>query len=133
MSAAALTRILFVLAAIYDGLVGALFLFAPTWPFRLGGVTEPNHPAYVQFPGALLMIFAAMFLTIASDPSRFRHMIPFGILLKVAYCGLASWYWTTAGIPGMWKAFAIADLVMGLLFAWCFLAVRPGPEIGRSN
>jgi hypothetical protein len=44
--------------------------------------TEPNHPAYVQFPAALLIIFVLMFVTIARDPARFRHLIPFGVLLK---------------------------------------------------
>ena len=128
MSPTAAIRMLFLVGAVYDALLGAVFLFAPTWPFRLFGVTEPNHPAYVQFPAALLIIFAAMFLTVAGDPARFRHLIPFGILLKVAYCSLAFGYWITAGIPGMWKTFAVLDLIMGLLFAWSFLALRPAPS-----
>jgi hypothetical protein len=125
VNAVALTRVLFVAAAAYDGLLGAVFLFAPSWPFRVNGVTEPNHPAYVQFPAALLIVFALMFLTVASDPIRYRHLIPFGVLLKVAYCGLAFGYWFTQDIPGMWKAFAVIDLATGLLFVWAFLAVRP--------
>jgi hypothetical protein len=125
MSVTTLTRVLFIVAAVYDGILGALFLFAPTWPFRMFGITEPNHPGYVQFPGALLMIFAAMFTTIARDPARYRHLIPFGILLKFSYCGLAFWYWIAAGIPGMWKTFAILDLITGLLFAWSFVAIGP--------
>jgi hypothetical protein len=115
------------LAALYDGVLGAVFLLAPTWPFRVTGVTEPNHLAYVQFPGALLIIFALMFLTVARNPARFRHMIPFGILLKVAYCGLAFGYWFSAGIPGMWKIFAVVDLAMGVLFVWAYVALRSVP------
>jgi hypothetical protein len=130
MTATTLTRALFALAAVYDGALGAVFLFAPTWPFRLHGVAEPNHPAYVQFPAALLLIFALMFLTVARDPARFRHLIPFGILLKAAYCGLAFGYWFTSGIPGMWKTFAVADLVFGLLFVWAFFALRPATADG---
>jgi hypothetical protein len=129
MNCNTLSRALFVIAGIYDWLLGALFLMAPSWPFRQFDIAEPNHPAYVQFPGALLMIFALMFFLVASDPSRYRQLIPFGILLKVAYCGLAFGYWSTAGIPGMWKVFAVIDLVMGVLFVWSFLALRPRTSI----
>ena len=45
---------LFVIAALYDGLLGAAFLVAPAEIFRIADVTPPNHWAYVQFPGALL-------------------------------------------------------------------------------
>ncbi len=129
MTAKELIRWLFLLAALYDGGLGAVFLLAPTWPFRVTSVTEPNHLAYVQFPGALLIIFALMFLTVARDPVRFRHLIPYGVLLKVAYCGLAFWYWYSEGIPGMWKIFAVVDLVLGVLFVWAYEAVRfiPAP------
>jgi hypothetical protein len=128
MGARELSRWLFVFAAVYDGGLGGVFLLTPTWPFRVNGVTEPNHLAYVQFPGALLMIFALMFLTVARDPARFRHLIPFGILLKIAYCGLAFEYWFMEGIPGMWKIFAVVDLVLGVTFVWAYAALRSVPS-----
>ncbi len=125
MRAQELTRWLFAVAALYDGLLGALFLLAPLLPFHATGTTEPNHPAYVQFPAALLIVFALMFVAVARDPARSRHLIPFGVLLKVAYCTLAFGYWIRQGIPDMWKLFAVVDLVMGLLFVWAYAAVRP--------
>lgn len=121
------TRVLFVSAAAYDALLGGVFLVAPMWPFHRFGVPEPNHPAYVQFPGALLIIFGLMFLTVARDPPRYRHLIGFGILLKLAYCGLAFAYWATRGAPGMFKVFAVIDLVMGVLFVWAYLGLTPTP------
>lgn len=116
MTDRAFNRQLFRVAAIYDGLLGAVFFVAPNWPFHQFNILEPNHPAYIQFPGALLMIFAVMFNKIAHEPSQYRHLIPYGIALKAAYCSLAFWYWINQGIPNMWKAFAIIDLVMGVLF-----------------
>ena len=50
--------ILFGLAALYDGLLGLLFLLAPGYPFQLFSVVPPNHLGYVQFPAAVLLIFA---------------------------------------------------------------------------
>jgi hypothetical protein len=116
MTDRAFNRLVFRIAAISDGLLGALFFFAPSWTFRQLGVAEPGHPAYIQFPGALLMIFAAMFAKIAHEPAQYRHLIPYGIALKAAYCSLALWYGINPGIPNLWKACALFDLVMGILF-----------------
>ena len=80
---------LFFVAALYDGLLGLAFLVAADRIFQWAQVTPPNHVGYVQFPGALLMIFGIMFAAIARRPRENRHLIPYGILLKVAYCGVA--------------------------------------------
>jgi len=111
---------LFLIAALYDGGLGAAFLLAPGMVYRLGDVTPPNHWAYVQFPAALLLIFALMFAAIARDPIKNRDLIIYGILLKLSYCGMVFWYWFTAGIPNLWKPFAVIDLVMGALFVWSY-------------
>jgi len=113
-------RLLFGAAALYDGLLGLLFLFAPYAPFRLFDVQPPNHPAYVQFPAALLIVFAAMFFRIAADPVRNRGLIVYGALLKVSYSGLAFYYQLTQGIPAMWIPWAWIDLAFLALFllAW---------------
>jgi hypothetical protein len=115
---------LFTIAAAYDGLLGLLFLAAPRLPFDLFNVTPPNHIGYVQFPAALLLIFAWMFAVVAMDPVRNRSLIPYGIGLKVAYCTLCFWYWFTADIPIIWKPFAVIDVAMGILFAWSYVALR---------
>ena len=114
---------LFWLAASYDGLLGLAFLAAPGRLFDLCQVTPPNHLGYVQFPAALLLIFGLMFAAIALDPAGRRHLIVYGILLKVAYCGVAGYHWAATGIPGMWKPFVVIDLVMGLLFAWAYVSL----------
>jgi hypothetical protein len=116
-------RTLFILAALYDGVLGVVFLVIPWYPFATFDVAPPNHWGYVQFPAALLIVFAIMFLRIAQNPSVNRLLIPYGILLKVAYCGVAFFYWATSGIPWMWQPFAILDVVWVVLFAWAYSVV----------
>lgn len=113
--------VLFSIAALYDGILGLMFLFSPYFVFDLFEITPPNHPGYVQFPAALLIVFAFIFLAIARRPKQNRNLIPYGMLLKVSYCGVVFWYWSTAGIPSMWKPFAVADLVFLALFIWAWL------------
>jgi hypothetical protein len=117
--------LLFAVAALYDGALGLIALFAGVQLFQWFGVTPPNHWGYVQFPGALLVIFAIMFVAIARDPARNRGLIPYGLLLKASYCGVVFFHWFTAGLPNMWKPFAILDAIFFVLFAWAFVQLRP--------
>jgi hypothetical protein len=113
-------RFLFLSAGAYDAALGLLFLLAPFLAFRWFGVAPPNHAAYVQFPAALLIIFALMFFRIADDPVRNRDLIVYGALLKSSYVGLAFYYQLTQGIPEMWIPWAWIDLAFLVLFliAW---------------
>lgn len=119
---------LFMIIALYDGILGAAFLLAPLSLFTWYGVTPPNHPGYVQFPALLLIVFAAMFLQIALDPDNNRRLIPYGVCLKIAYSGIVFKYWFTTGIPAMWKPFAVLDAVTAVLFVWAYMSL--GKEQG---
>lgn len=116
-------RIVYYLAALYDGVLGLAFLLIPAKIFNWFNVTIPNHWGYVQFPALMLIIFALMFLAIAVKPYANRNLIPYGILLKVAYSGTVFSYWFTIGIPGMWKPFAVIDLIFALIFIWSYFAM----------
>jgi hypothetical protein len=117
---------LFLVAALYDGLLGLAFLVAAEQIFRAAQVTPPNHFGYVQFPGAVLVVFGIMFAAVARRPRENRRLIPYGMLLKVSYCGVAGYHWLTGGIPLLWKPFVVIDLVFLILF---LLAYR---SLGRA-
>jgi len=118
-------RRLFVVAALYDGVLGIAFLLFSGALFEIFGVEPPNHPAYVQFPALLLLIFAAMFYRIATDPVRNRELVLYGVALKVAYSGTAFWYQIKEGIPFMWIPWAWADLVFLVLFLVAWKSTAP--------
>jgi len=117
-------RMLFLVAALYDGLLGLAFTFAPLAIFERFEVTPPNHVGYVQFPALLLIIFAIMFAVIAVNPVGRRMLIPYGMLLKLAYAGLVFYHWAATDVPDMWKPFAVADLLFLVAFAAAFLTLR---------
>ena len=66
------TKPLFLIAGLYDGLLGLIFFFGYEQVFAFFEVTPPNHPAYIKFPALLLVVFGIMFVQIATDPARFR-------------------------------------------------------------
>jgi len=107
---------LFVIAAIYDGILGLLFLFFPNLAFEMFEVIPPNHFGYVQFSAILLLIFAAMFYRVALDPIPNRFLMLYGVALKAGYSGLVFYYMWTTGVPAMWVPWAWADLAFMVLF-----------------
>ncbi len=123
---------LYWIAAVYDGVLGAMFLAAPWWAFERFNVTPPNHMAYVQFPAALLIIFGLIFVAIARDPVAQRSQMIYGILLKIAYCSVSSYYWLTTDIPIIWKPFVVIDLAMGVLFVLAYLSVGTRPATSQA-
>ena len=110
-------------AALYDAILGMAFLFAGNFVFEkfMPEIAKPNHDGYIQFPAALLLVFALMYAAIARDPVRNRNLIPYGILLKVSYCSVILWHWITGNLQAwIWKPFCILDIVFLVLFvcAW---------------
>ena len=124
MKKQSLISLLFYLAALYDFILGLGFLFAAPAIFEWYSVTPPNHFGYVQFPACLLIVFALMYLAVARNQSKNRNLIPYGMLLKISYCGVAFYYWMTSEIPSMWKPFAIYDLIFLILFFWAYQSLR---------
>ncbi len=126
--------LLFIVAAIYDGVLGGAFLIAPQALFEWLKVTPPNHYGYVHFPAALLIVFALMFLSIALKPISNRRLIPYGIGLKISYCAVVFAHWFGGGIPSIWKPFAICDVAFIILFflAHVYLAGAEHQSISES-
>jgi hypothetical protein len=87
-------RMIFLVAGLYDLLLGLGFVFFGPEIFEKTGVPPPNHWGYIQF-GALL---------------------PYGMLLKLSYFGLVTYYWATTDCPLIFKVFALIDAVMLVLF-----------------
>lgn len=125
MSNVKLAKAVFGLSAIYDFILGMAFLLVPSRIFDYFQVGRPNHLGYVQFSALLLIVFALMFFQVASDPRANVKLMPYGVLLKASYSLLVICYWIFASIPGMWKPFAVVDLVFMILFGWCYLKLLP--------
>jgi len=113
----------FGIGAVYDGALGAVFLLAASRMYAVCNVPPPNHFGYVHFPAALLIIFALMFLAVARKPIQNRNLIPYGIMLKIAYCSVVCFHWFTGGIPTMWKPFVFCDIVFLALFYWAYVTL----------
>jgi hypothetical protein len=119
-------KAMFILAAVYDGILGLAFLLFGSEIFRIANVTPPNDIGYIQFPALLLIVFAVMFYQIARNPPKNRELMLYGAGLKASYAGVVFWHQLSSGIPMLWIPWAWADLVFLILFlsAWKRTAAR---------
>jgi hypothetical protein len=123
-----LVRILFAVSAAYDIILGVAFIGFGPKIFEWAEVDGPGHWGYVKFSAGLLVIFGLMFLNVALFPHKNRNLVCYGILLKLGYVSMASYYWATSGIAWIFKPFIFIDALMFLLFiaAWRVLHPKTG-------
>ncbi len=107
----------FIIAGLYDGILGGLFLIMGVQLFKIANVTPPNHIGYIQFPALLLIVFAIMFFNIAKDPIANKNLIFYGILLKFSYCAVVFSHRLIGQMPPLWMPFAYLDLAFLIVFA----------------
>lgn len=115
---------LFIVAALYDGLIGVVVLFAGGALFKWFDVQPPYHPGFVQFPAALLVVFAIMFVAVARNTAKNRNLIPYGIMLKASYSGVILFHWLTTGLPTVFVTFCFFDLIFLGAFSWAWAELR---------
>ena len=120
-------RILFLVAGLYDFIIGLAFLLFGVALFNQTGVPLPSHWGYIQFASLMLLIFGVMFLAVSFNPVANRNLIPYGVMLKISYSGLVGYYWITSGCPMLFKPFFFIDLLMlaGFVMAYFSSAIRP--------
>ncbi len=119
-------KTVFVIAALYDGVLSLAFLFFGSQLFERFQITQPNHYGYIHFPALLLLAFAVMFAQVAADPVRNRNLIPYGMGLKVAYAGTVFFHQLTGTVPAMWIPMAWMDIAFLFLFGFCWMSLSKG-------
>ncbi len=123
MSTSKTVSLLFYTAAFYDFMCGVLFLFAGPAIFEMSHVAPPSHWGYVEFPALTVMVFSVMFWQIAQKPERNRNLIPYGVMLNLAFAAVVFWHWFQHDMPDVWKPFAVIDVLFLLAFLWAMNAI----------
>lgn len=124
-----------------------VFLVAGMWglfaltPLLFAGLADADAGSpWIDQPGfyygfaGVALAWQIAFLVIATDPGRFRPMMPVAVVEKASYViSIAALYAQRRIDAGPMVYGAIADLVLGLLFVAAFLRTRrrPAPPAAR--
>jgi hypothetical protein len=122
-------RLLFLVSAIYDIVLGIIFTFFSSWAFALLGIKEkmPDFSGYLSLIGAFLLVIGiAYFLIYRGNLEKNRDLITVGVLYKLAYCTIAFAYLAMGSIPHhiFVSLFGIADLIFFVLMLECRLHLK---------
>jgi hypothetical protein len=109
-------RPLFVVAALYDVVLGLVYLVAYPALYARAGVALPNHPGYVQLNALFVIVAGVGFGLVARSPVRNRDIIHMGVLFKASYAGIIFYYMARGLMPAMWTPWAVCDTLFLLAF-----------------
>lgn len=116
-------RSLYGIAALYDTLLGVVFLFFAKWAFDSLGILDA-YPVegYIQLIGAFVLVLGiGYFLLWRGDLWRNRDLVFVGALYKLAYTGVGFYITLTAEVPHwlfVW-GFGVADATFFVLMVEC--------------
>jgi hypothetical protein len=110
-------RVVLLLAAIYEGLLGLAFPFFSGPIFRALGIEFAADPVYVQLAAGLIAIMGLGFYFAWRDPLINGDIVRLGAVFKVFYVLLAISAQIRGELPhGLFLLFAAIDVAFFLVF-----------------
>jgi hypothetical protein len=113
-------RAFFLVAALYDLLLGAAFVVLGEQLLSAIGMELPPHVAYIQLAAVFIFVQGLSYALVYRDPLGNLGIVRVGIAYKAAYAGLALWYLVIGLLPSVfflpWAAIDVAFLVGFVLF-----------------
>src|SRR5215203_1257418 len=113
-------RTFFLLAALYDLILGAAFLVASEPILTAIGMTLPPHIAYIQLAAVFVFVQGLGYWLVSRDPLANLGLVRVGIAYKAAYSGLALYYLATGQLPSVFfipcPVFDLLSLIVFVMF-----------------
>ena len=115
---------LFLVAAIYDIVLGVLFLFWYKQIYNYFNIEMLNFPAYLQMSAAFVFAMGVGYYFVYKNMYRNVDLVKLGVVYKAAYSGVVGYFYFTniANIMFFW--FALIDFGFLLLFVLFLVEVR---------
>lgn len=113
---------LYLIAALYDFILGFAFLFFYKQIYQMTGMNLPDNPAYLSMCAVFVMLLAVAFFLIYRDPKSGRKLIIYSILYKFAYICVVVYYYALGKIQNLmyvdipFLILVVTDLIFALLF-----------------
>lgn len=85
-------RTFFLVAALYDIVLGAGFFFLYGPLFETLGIELPNNISYIHLTAAFVFVQGAGYWFVFQDPDANRGIVKLGVIYKIAFAGLAFYY-----------------------------------------
>ena len=117
----------FLIAGLYDVLLGVAFFVFGEQILEWVGMELPPHIAYIQLAAVFIAVQGLSYLLVWVDPPRFMGLVIIGVVYKLAYSGLALWYLIIGELPNdFFIPWALIDIIFLVGFLLFLRATWPG-------
>ena len=107
---------LFLVASIYDLLIGLIFFLFYKPIYGMFNITLPTFPMYLQMAAAFVIAMGVGYFLIFLNMYRNIDLVKLGVVYKATYAGLTSYFYfaNLANVTFFWLA--IIDIIFLILF-----------------
>jgi hypothetical protein len=125
-------RSFFLVAAIYDLVLGAVFFVFYGPMYEVLGIALPNNIAYIHLTAAFVFVQGVGYWIVYRDPPANHGIVLLGIAYKFAFSALAFYYFAIGDLlHPVFLVFGILD-VFFLVGFWWFLSQAGAPRTARA-
>jgi hypothetical protein len=126
-------RIFFLVAALYDMILGVGFFFLYGPLFETLGIALPNNTSYIHLTAAYVFVQGAGYWFVFQDPDANRGIVKLGVIYKAAFAGLA-FYYAAIGelVHQAFLLFGVLDVLFLIGFVMYLMRRRAGEEPGPA-
>jgi len=117
-------RTMFLIAALYDIILGIVFGLFFKLVYTSFGAELPNHAGYIQLAAAYILVFGIGFFLVYKDPVRNQAIITLGVLMKLVFVVIIFGHLLIDSVPSFYIPFALLDIVFLLLFLYAQTAIK---------
>ncbi len=118
-------RYLFLIAALYDFILGSVFFIFTDFIFdHILKIPLPTYPAFYQASAAFVFVMGIGFYFVYLNIYRNIDIVKVGIAFKLFYTGLAFYYVFIENMPWTFSIFGFLDLIFIVLFVFFLRAFR---------
>jgi len=119
----------FLVAALYDIVLGLAFFFfyGPLWDAL--GIALPNNTAYIHLTAAFVFVQGVGYWLVYQDPDHNRGIVTLGVVYKACFAGLSVYYWAIGQLlHPIFLVFGALDALFLVGFVM-FLMGRRSPQM----
>ncbi len=122
----------FLVAALYDGVLGAVFFFLFGPIFDLLNIPLPSNTSYIHLTAAYVFVQGVGYWFVYRDMLRNVDIVKLAIVYKAVYTLLAVYYWAGGQLlHTIFAWFAVFDVLFLLGFVRFLMLTRPGAARNR--
>ena len=117
-------KYMFLVAAIYDFILGLIFFLFYKQAYSMAGITLPTYPMYLQMSADFVIAMGIGSWFVYRNMYRNIDLVKLGVIYKAIYAGLTGYFFFRNLSNITFFYFAIVDVVFLALFIWFLVYAR---------